>query len=499
MRGAGVWLSPATWSAKDYSDLDLAVVGEGPLPRGALARLKEAFEESRLPMRVDVVDWHAIADGFRQAIESDCVVVQSATPRAGWRAVSIGDIADVVGGGTPSTNSKPENFNGEIPWLTPKDLSGTHDRYIERLGERNVSQQGLDSSSAKLLPPGAVLLSTRAPIGYVALAKNPLSTNQGFRSLVVRDTAVPEYLYYWLKLNTEELERHASGSTFRELSGSSLKEIRLSLPPLPEQRAIAAVLDSIDEAIERTEEVIAATERLHDALLHELLTRGLPGRHSAWREVPGLGTIPACWEVMRLGDVCSEPIRNGFSPGAVEEPTGWWLLTLAAVSPNGFVPEAAKPAPIDPRVKSSRLVSGDLLVSRSNTSDRVGLAGVYRGIPKNCSYPDLLMRVRLDATLAFVEIAEAELLSGRGRSFFQRHARGTSGSMVKITGDILRGFPLVLPPVPEQRAIVAALGSVDVVIVRAREERAALQSSKASAADALLTGRVRVPTERAHA
>ena len=75
------------------------------------------------------------------------------------------------------------------------------------------------------------------------------------------------------------------------------------LPPLAEQRAIAAVLDSIDEAIERTEEVIAATERLRDALLHELLTRGVPGQHSEWKEAPGIGTIPACWDVVRLGDV----------------------------------------------------------------------------------------------------------------------------------------------------------------------------------------------------
>ena len=82
---------------------------------------------------------------------------------------------------------------------------------------------------------------------------------------------------------------------------------QLLLPPLDEQRAIAAVLDSIDEAIERTEEVIAATERLRDALLHDLLTRGLPGRHTEWKEVRGLGTIPASWDVVRLGDVCEPP------------------------------------------------------------------------------------------------------------------------------------------------------------------------------------------------
>ena len=90
----------------------------------------------------------------------------------------------------------------------------------------------------------------------------------------------------------------------------------MSLPPLPEQRAIAAVLDAIDEAIERTEEVISATERLRDALLHELLTRGLPGHHTAWRDVPGLDTIPACWDVVRLADVCRPlySMETGSSP-----------------------------------------------------------------------------------------------------------------------------------------------------------------------------------------
>ncbi len=106
--------------------------------------------------------------------------MEGGTEPDGWRAYAIDDIADVVGGSTPSTR-EPANFDGDVPWLTPKDLSGPHDWYMAR-GERNLSQQGLDSCSAKLLPVGSVLLSTRAPIGYVALAKNPIATNQGFRT-----------------------------------------------------------------------------------------------------------------------------------------------------------------------------------------------------------------------------------------------------------------------------------------------------------------------------
>lgn len=137
-----------------------------------------------------------------------------------WREYYLGDVADIIGGSTPST-ADPSNFNGEIPWLTPKDLSGPHDRYVSR-GERSLSRQGLDNCSARLLPANTVLLTTRAPIGYVAIAKNPVATNQGFRNLVPKPGFSSEFLYYWLKAHVEELQRLASGSTFQELSGSAL-------------------------------------------------------------------------------------------------------------------------------------------------------------------------------------------------------------------------------------------------------------------------------------
>jgi len=168
-----------------------------------------------------------------------------------WIERTIGDIADVVGGSTPSTKD-PSNFDGDIPWITPKDLSGVHPRYVSR-GARNLSKKGLESCSARLLPRNSILLSSRAPIGYVAIAANPIATNQGFRSLVLREGYDHEFVYYWLKLNTSELERHASGSTFKELSGSALKQIRIRLPrDREEQRAI-----ELNRRMNRTLEAIA--------------------------------------------------------------------------------------------------------------------------------------------------------------------------------------------------------------------------------------------------
>ncbi len=263
---AWVYGSRANWTSRPSSDIDLVVFAT-PQQLGQVRNLREAFEESSLPFRVDLFVWNEVPESFRDSIKENHVVLAANSPvrrKANWRETVIGEIADVVGGGTPATKNI-ENFDGSIPWLTPKDLSGTHNRYVQR-GERNLSQQGLDGSSAKLLPANSVLLSTRAPIGYVALAKSPIATNQGFRSLVTRDGTLPEFLYYWLKRNTEELERHASGSTFRELSGSALKNIRLRLPPLNEQHAIAHILGTLDDKIELNQRMNKTLEAMAQAL-----------------------------------------------------------------------------------------------------------------------------------------------------------------------------------------------------------------------------------------
>ena len=129
----------------------------------------------------------------------------------------MGEIADVVGGGTPKTKD-PSNFdNGDIPWITPADLTGYTAKYIER-GKRNISKKGLDGSAARMMPAGAVLFSSRAPIGYVAIAANPVCTNQGFKSFVPRAGVLPEYLYYYLKQAKPLADDLASGTTFKEVS-----------------------------------------------------------------------------------------------------------------------------------------------------------------------------------------------------------------------------------------------------------------------------------------
>ncbi len=316
--------SRVTWRARPYSDLDLAVIGSDVLGPLALMELREALANAPLPFLVDVLEWEALPDSFCREIERMYVVLQEARVVDGWRDVAVGDIAHIVGGGTPSTK-RPEYFGGDVPWLTPKDLSVPHGRYVTR-GNRSLTEQGLHQSSATLVPKRTVLLTTRAPVGYVALAAQPVSTNQGFRNLVVRDEHWPEFVYYWLLANTAELERHASGSTFRELSGSVLKLIRMRVPYKDEQRRIADVLGALDDRIELNRRMCATLEEMASALFKAWFVDFEPVRakmEDRWREgesLPGLpahlydlfpdeftdselGPIPAGWQLDNLGSV----------------------------------------------------------------------------------------------------------------------------------------------------------------------------------------------------
>jgi len=215
-----------------------------------------------------------------------------------------------------------------------------------------LSQQGLESSSARLVPAGAVLLSTRAPIGYVALAKNSIATNQGFRNLVVRHGVHPEYLYYWLKDSTEELERHASGSTFRELSGSSLKNIRIPLPPLPEQRAIAHILGTLDDKIELNRRMNETLEAMAQAIFKDWFVDFGPVRAKMKGRDTGLpediadlfpdrmigsdvGQIPEGWEAGHLADEF-EIIMGQSPPGHTYNNIGDGLPFFQGRSDFGF-------------------------------------------------------------------------------------------------------------------------------------------------------------------
>lgn len=176
---------------------------------------------------------------------------------ASWQWVRLASLGSVIGGGTPST-SVPEYWDGIIPWLSPCDLSDYNGKYIGR-GKRNISQEGLDHSSAALMPTGSILYSSRAPIGYVVIASNEISTNQGFKSLVPAIDGISEFIYYALKALTPDIRNRATGTTFKEISGSEFGKTLLPLPPLAEQKRIVSKLESILSTLDVQQKTCYAT------------------------------------------------------------------------------------------------------------------------------------------------------------------------------------------------------------------------------------------------
>ena len=182
-----------------------------------------------------------------------------------WKECTLSDLGTIVGGATPSTKDSSNYENGSIAWITPKDLSTHTERFISH-GERNITEKGLKSCSAQLMPPNSILFTSRAPIGYIAIAKNEVCTNQGFKSIVPNKDTDFMFLYYLLKYNKDNIENLGSGTTFKEVSGSTMKSVPVKVPPLPTQQKIAAILSSLDDKIELNNKINTNLEQQAQAL-----------------------------------------------------------------------------------------------------------------------------------------------------------------------------------------------------------------------------------------
>ena len=259
-----------------------------------------------------------------------------------WKKYKLSEIGTVVGGATPSTTVE-RFYGGDIPWLTPKDLSNFQDRYIER-GERNITQEGLDSCSAQLLPANSVLFSSRAPIGYVAIAKNPIATNQGFKSIVPNEKVDSLFLYYILRYNKERIEAMGSGTTFKEVSGSVMKDVEISLPSLEEQRRIAGILGAIDDKIENNRRINTNLELQAQALYKQWFVdfdfpneEGKPYKSSGGKMADSeLGPIPDGWRVGLLKDIVNFQSGFPFKSELFSEQGTYRLITIKGVQ-DGYL------------------------------------------------------------------------------------------------------------------------------------------------------------------
>ena len=348
---------------------------------------------------------------------------------AEWKECTISDIGTVIGGATPSTK-KSENYDGgQIPWITPKDLSTFSGRYISR-GDRNITVVGLKSSSTQLLPTHSVHFSSRAPIGYIAIAQNEVCTNQGFKSVVPNENTDYLFLYYLLKYNKEAIEYMGCGTTFKEVSGNTMKGIHVKVPvSIAEQRKIAGVLDALDTKIEYNAKINKNLEQ-QAQMLFDNFYDSLSGQ--------------SCILLSEMID-----IRDGThdSPKATEH--GYPLVTSKHLLPFGVDTLSANiisKADYDKVNERSKVNTGDILISMIGT---VGLISYVIDSPVEFA----IKNVGLFKTSQHPSLDLYILYYLKSKSTTQHIEKCLAGSTQKyISLGELRKLPIVVPSPDELAA-----------------------------------------------
>lgn len=408
----------------------------------------------------------------------------------GWRLVRLEDVSDFQQGGTPSKGNA-EYWGGHVPFLTGADL---REFYIGRNSARSfLTNKGLNSGATAICDRGALLLATRTRVGLTGIATETMGVSQDITVLSASDLADPFYLCRILMRHATLLRRRSRGTTIQGVSREDVASLPVLLPPLPEQRAIVAVLDSIDEAIEAAEAVIAATERVRVSLLHELISRGVPGWHSEWKEVRNLGRIPARWEVVRLEDVADVQTgravnRKADHNGSLEIP----YLSVANVK-DGYldlgVVKTMLVSEVD--VERFRLREGDVLFTEGGDADKLGRGTVWHGEIPVCLHQNHIFAVRPYKHVAEPKFLSAFAASSPGKRYFLSAAKQTT-NLASVNSTQLKRMPVPLPSLREQAMIVKLLSVCEDAIEQERTERRTLNELKAATADALLSGRLRV-------
>ncbi|MBI3245319.1 MAG: restriction endonuclease subunit S [Deltaproteobacteria bacterium] len=426
------------------------------------------------------------------------------TPVPEWCERRLGEFCRTVGGGTPS-RSQPKYWHDDIPWASVKDFKDDHVFLHDT--EEHISQEGLESSASTLVAENTPIVCTRMAVGRCALTTRPTAINQDLKALLLQEDFDRRFFIRLLRHHGPELDRVSVGSTVRGITLSDLLSLSLRYPEQKaEQSRIAAVLDTVDEAIAKTEAVIAKLKQVRAGLLHDLLTRGLdehgqlrdPIAHPEQFQDSPLGRIPREWRCSKFDDALNN-IDAGKSPDYPDYPAPpgeWGVLKVSAIWPDRFRPHENKwvtKAIHQNPVHEVR--DGDLLISRSNTYELVGLVSLVRDASPRLMLCDKTLRLRLKADRGLNPFFALLLQTYTARTQIEVNATGTSGSMKNISQDVIRTLVLAYPEVKEQQRILTALSPADQELEALRQELEKLSSLKSGLMTDLLTGRVRVPED----
>jgi type I restriction enzyme S subunit len=243
--------------------------------------------------------------------------------KKGWQTKTIGEICEVVNGGTPKTGVT-KYWNGEHRWITPAEMGKRATPYIGETA-RTLTNAGMANSSAQLLPPHSVILSSRAPIGHLVINTEPMATNQGCKGLIPSSQLIYKFLYYYLSSIVELLNSLGTGATFKELSGGKLKEVTIPLPPLPEQHRIVGILDEAFAGLATAKANAEKNLQNARALFESRLQSVFSQRGEGWvvKTLEELGTITSSKRIFK-----SEYMKRVCHSTAPKRLSSWQMVVV---------------------------------------------------------------------------------------------------------------------------------------------------------------------------
>ena len=417
-----------------------------------------------------------------------------------WEVATTKRLCHITNGGTPKS-SEPRFWDGEVIWITPEDLGNLQKRGILS-SKRKITSEGQQNSSATIIPAESLVLSTRAPIGHIGIAGVSLCTNQGCRGLVFRQKCSEVYHYFQFLAYRSALKELGQGSTFNELSTDSLGSFKIGLPPLREQRAIAAFLDretaEIDALVAKKERLIELLQEKRSALISHAVTRGLdPNVPLKDSGVEWMGKIPAHWEVNPIGALARTGYRTFTDGDWIEAPyitkIGIRLIQTGNIGIGHYKEQGFRYVSDDTfrTLHCTEVIPGDILICR--LADPVGRA---------CLAPDLACRMITSVDVCILKprqnICPSFVVYALSASDYLGYigAICRGGTRDRVSRSMLGSIRFRQPPLVEQRAIVNYLdretGRIDALVAKIREAIDRLKERRQAIIFAAVTGEIDV-------
>ena len=410
----------------------------------------------------------------------------------GWQNHRLDKIGELYSGATPST-ANSSFWGGDIVWITPSDLSELNTAYLHD-SKKKITEKGYNACSAHLLPPNSITISSRAPIGYVALPQVEFCTNQGCKSILLSDAFDPEFTYHNVRFHINKLKNLGEGTTFAEISKAALATIELPFPHnRKEQTQIAAILSTIDKAIEQTEAIIAKQQRIKTGLMQDLLTRGIDEagniRSEATHEFKDspLGRIPVEWEVRSISNFAESIVDCPHTTPNFQE-SGILVARTFNIKSGCFGGEYSYVSEEEYHERIQRLepMPDDIVFTREAP---VGEAFVIPEKMKVC-LGQRTMLIRCMKAVALPDFFVHQIYSEEMRVRFDRMVGGTTNPHLNVAD--VRSLLFKCPKIPEQTEILQTLKNAQTIITQNESVRRKYVQQKTGLMQDLLTGKVRV-------